>query len=353
MTGLAASCTGPSVSVIVPCYNYGHLLTGCVASVLEQSDVEVSLLVIDDCSSDDSFEVATRLAAGEDRVELRRHSRNKGLIATANEGLLWAKGEYVVLLSADDLLTPGALRRATTVMSEHPNVGLVYGRALRTTENSPLVPLGGHSRSTKIWRGADWIRTRCRSGHNCIASPEAVVRTSVQRAVGGYDPGCQHTSDLNMWLRIASVADVAFIRGTPQAIYRVHEDSMWRTHDSPMVDLRERRAAFNVFFAQCHSRLENPHRLRKTVARRLARQALWKASRTVDRGGDDKLAEELAAFALEVYPKSQRLPEWRGLKLRRRIGARRSLLFPPFLLTGAAHRLRHHAGWIRLRHLGT
>jgi hypothetical protein len=156
-----------------------------------------------------------------------------------------------------------------------------------------------------------------------------------------------------MWLRIASVADVAFIRGTPQAIYRVHEDSMWRTHDSPMVDLRERRAAFNVFFAQCHSRLENPHRLRKTVARRLARQALWKASRTVDRGGDDKLAEELAAFALEVYPKSQRLPEWRGLKLRRRIGARRSLLFPPFLLTGAAHRLRHHAGWIRLRHLGT
>jgi Glycosyl transferase family 2 len=341
-----------SVSVIVPCYNYGHLLSACVASVLGQSGVDVRLLVIDDCSCDGSADVAARLAELDERIEFRRHQQNMGLIATANEGLRWASGDYVVLLSADDLLLPGSLQRATTVMTEYPNVGLTYGRALRMTGESPPAVGATRQRSPKIWAGADWIGLRCRSAHNCIASPEAVVRTSVQRAVGGYDPGCRHTSDLNMWLRIASVADVAFLRGASQAVYRVHAGSMWRSHDSPIVDLRERRAAFDSFFGECSSRLEWPSRLREAAARTLARQALWKASRTVDRGEEGELTDELAQFALEVYPQARRLHEWRGLKLRQRIGAGRSLLFPPFLLTGAARRLRHHASWMRLRHTG-
>ncbi|HWX88163.1 MAG TPA: glycosyltransferase family A protein [Solirubrobacteraceae bacterium] len=352
MRGPATEYSTPSVSVIVPCFNYGHLLAGCVASVLDQEGVDVRLLLIDDCSEDDSADVAALLADLHDRVELRRHAQNTGLIATANEGLQWAQGDYVVLLSADDLLVPGSLQRATRVMTEHPNVGLTYGRALRLTEGSPLVIPNGRRRSAKIWKGADWIRLRCRSGHNCIASPEAVVRTSVQRAVGGYDPSCQHTSDLNMWLRIASVADIAFIRGASQAVYRVHGNSMWRSHDSPMVDLRERRAAFEAFFGECSSRLEDRGHLQDTAARTLARQALWKASRTIDRGEDAELARELTAFALDAYPRARQLREWRGLRLRQRLGAGRSMLFPPFLLTGATHRLRHHASWLRLRHLG-
>jgi hypothetical protein len=352
VTDLATGGERPRVSVIVPCYNYGHLLSACVASVLGQSGVDVRLLVIDDCSSDDSADVGARLAELDQRVEFRRHPENMGLIATANEGLRWASGDYVVLLSADDLLLPGSLQRATTVMTEHPNVGLTYGRALRMTGESPPAVGAARRRSPRIWTGADWIRLRCRSAHNCIASPEAVVRASVQRAVGEYDPGCRHTSDLNMWLRIASVADVAFIRGAPQAVYRVHAGSMWRSHDSPVVDLRERRAAFDSFFAECSSRLESPGRLQETVARTLARQALWKASRTVDRGEDRELTNELAGFALEVCPQAPRLREWRGLKLRRRIGAGRSFLFPPFLLTGVTRRLRHHASWMRLRYMG-
>ncbi|HWY89925.1 MAG TPA: glycosyltransferase family A protein [Solirubrobacteraceae bacterium] len=342
----------PTVSVIVPCFNYGHVLEECVASVLAQEGVDVRLLIVDDRSTDDSAEVGRRLAARDERIEFRHHRENAGLIATANEGLGWARGDFVLLLSADDLLVPGALRRAATVMDRHPNVGLVYGRAIRASEDPPSARVVGRWRATKVWSGADWIRTRCRSGHNCIASPEAVVRLSVQRAVGGYDANCHHTSDLNMWLRIAAVADIAHIRGTPQAIYRVHAGSMWRSQEGPMDDLRERRAAFDAFFAACASKLESPEPLRALAARTLARQALWKASRAVDRGVGDGLVEELSEFALDVYPDARGLREWRGLALRRRIGAGRSLGFLPFLATGAAHRVRHHAGWMRLRYKG-
>lgn len=341
-----------TVSVIVPCYNYGHFLEECVGSVLTQQGVDVELLIIDDRSTDDSAETAHRLAERDDRIELRRHSRNAGLIATANEGIEWAQGEFVVLLSADDLLVPGSLRRAVTVMREHPNVGLVYGRSELAREGRPLPVPSGSWRATKIWSGSEWIRWRCSTGLNCIFSPEAVVRTSIQRVVGFYDPICHHTSDLNMWLRVAAVSDVAHIRGAPQAIYRHHADSMVHRDMRPTIDMRERRAAFDAFFAISASQLDGAERLRELAARRLARTALWQASRELERGPRTSVVDDLADFAVDVYPDAERLREWRGLRMRRRIGARRSRVFPPFLASRALHYLRRRAAWRRLMSRG-
>jgi hypothetical protein len=334
----------PTVSVIVPCYGYASVLEGCVASVLSQEGVDVRVLIVDDRSPDDTPTVARRLIARDPRVEYRRHEENKGLIATANEGLHWATGDYVVLLSADDLLLPGSLRRATEVMERSPNVGMVYGRPLFARPDRPLPVPRGRWRGTEVWRGQEWIRRRCRTAQNCISSPEVVVRTAVQREVGGYDPRCFHTSDLNMWLRIAAIADIAYVRGAPQAIYRVHPGSMLRSQDGPMVDLEERRAAFDCFFSAAGHRLSDGERLHAMAARALARQALWQASRAYDRGlveGPDALpVRELVAFALDVCPDATRLREWHGMRLRRRIGAGRSLWFFPFVATGAGHRVR-------------
>jgi glycosyltransferase involved in cell wall biosynthesis len=342
------------VSVVVPCYNYGHFLRGCVASVLQQHGVDVRLLVIDDCSTDDSADVAALVCESDVRVEFRRHRQNAGLIRTANEGLEWADGDYVVLLSADDLLVPGALYRATSIMDRHPEVGLVYGRPLVAREGRELPPSSGRWRSTRVWAGEDWIRTRCKTAHNAMSSPEVVVRNKVQQQVGRYDMTCYHTSDLNMWLRVAAVSDIARVRGVPQAIYRVHTGSMLRSQDGPLVDLRDRRAAFESFFRDYGSFLQRPEELAVTAGRTLAREALWLASRTVDRGVQDEQSQvdELVGFALEVCPDARRLREWHGLRLRRQIGSPRSRIFPPFLAARAARRLTAQARSVRWRFHG-
>lgn len=364
----------PLVKVIVPCYGYAELLEGCIESVLRQEGVAVLALIVDDCSPDGTPEVARRIVGADSRVEYRRHLRNVGLIPTANEGLEWAAdSDYVVLLSADDLLVPGSLARATAVMEARPGVGMVYGHAPYFETGRPLPRVSGRWRGTTVWPGAEWIRFRCRAAHNCISSPEVVVRTSAQRRVGGYNPACPHASDLNMWLRIAAVSDVAYVKGAAQALYRIHPDSMLRGMlgggRGAVVDLRERRAAFEEFLAVAEGRHRAPARqrpngtvpdrrldvasLRRMVTRALARQALWQASRAVDRGeteGPDAApVEELISFALETYPDVRRLPEWWGFRLRERIGAGRSLWFAPFLATGAAHRLRSHLGRLRWR----
>lgn len=330
--------------VIVPCYRYGHLLEGCLDSVLAQEGVDVRVLVIDDASPDRTAEVAARVARRDRRVEVRRHERNAGLIATANEGLAWAAdSDCLLLLSADDLLAPGALWRAASVLARHPSVGLVYGRApYFGPGRTPRVPR--RWRGTRVWEGRSWLERRCRTAHNCISSPEAVVRSSVQLRVGGYDPACTHASDLNMWLRIAAVSDVAYVKGAAQALYRVHPDSMLRSSADPLLDLDERRLAFERFLAGPGRELEDAERLRASYRRALARQALWQASRAWDRGALEREPyHELIAFALDVCPEARRLREWQGLRARRALGPGRSLYFPLFLVTGAGHRLRVHA----------
>ncbi|HEY7073035.1 MAG TPA: glycosyltransferase family 2 protein [Acidimicrobiales bacterium] len=341
---MAAGGAAPTVSVIVPCYNYAEFLPRCVASILDQPGVDVSVLVIDDCSSDDTPEVAARLAAQDPRVEVRRHEVNRGHIATYNEGLEWATGDFIVLISADDLLTPGSLARATGIMERNPGVGMVYGRPLYAPSDKPLPTPRGRWRGTTVWPGGRWIEGRCRTGYNVISSPEVVVRGSVHRAVGGYKPALPHTGDLELWLRIAAVSDIAYVKGTPQAIYRVHPRSMLRsTYDSALIDLVHRKAAFDAFFAEHGGRFAAAQ---WRVDRALARQALWRASRAVDGGRTEEVAA-LVAFAEETCPQAHELVQWKGLRLRQRLGAGRSAWFPPLLVTGAAHRLRGHAGTLR------
>jgi glycosyltransferase involved in cell wall biosynthesis len=132
-----------TVSVIIPCYNYGRFLRQCTESVLSQEGVDVSVLIIDDASPDGSAEVADELGRRESRLQVIRHAENKGHIATYNEGLAWATGDYLLLLSADDYLTPGSLARAAAIMDARPGVGLVYGRAVSHGADVPTAAARG------------------------------------------------------------------------------------------------------------------------------------------------------------------------------------------------------------------
>ncbi|MFB2604086.1 glycosyltransferase family 2 protein, partial [Rhizobium phaseoli] len=104
------------VDVVIPCYNYAHFLEECVESVLAQAGVDVRVLILDDCSPDNTPEVGMALASRDSRVIYRRHPANKGHIATYNEGIEWAGGDLFLLLSADDYLLAGALGRASELM---------------------------------------------------------------------------------------------------------------------------------------------------------------------------------------------------------------------------------------------
>lgn len=312
----------PTVDVVIPCYNYGHFLTLCVESVLAQQGVSVRALVIDDASPDDTTVVGQQLAARHNAVEFRRHDVNKGHIATYNEGLLgWSTADYVVLLSADDMLAPGALQRAIRIMEADKSVGMVYGRTLHFEHQNELPQTAEDDAGFDRFLGTDWIEKRVHAGNNVITSPEVVVRGSIQKRVGGYRPELPHSGDLEMWMRIAAVSNIAYVRNV-QAYYRVHSSSMQRTkYRSSFVDLVHRKAAFDRFF-EYHPSFGTPTNWHRTVNRTLAREALWDACRAYDHNQvESACTEELVKFAIDSCPDTQSLPEYSAFKRRQRLGA--------------------------------
>jgi len=314
----------PSVSIVIPCYDYGKYLPACLDSVLSQRDVEMQVVIVDDASTDDSRMVAQALAKRDRRVELIAHGRNMGHIATYNEGLAAVEGEYLVLLSADDLLTPGALARAAAVLEAHPNVGFVYGHPIAFSGFDPPEPRSSNVRSWTVWSGHEWLASCCRRARNVIHCPEVVMRTTVQREIGAYRADLPHSGDFEMWLRAARTADVARVNGVDQAYYRLHPRSMQRTtYSRYLVDLDARLSAIDAALST-NVGLSPPHprELREAAARAVARGALRYALRAYDEGTpDETMVNEYIEYALMVSPSADSLRVWRGLRRAQRRSA--------------------------------
>lgn len=309
------------VDVVIPCYNYARYLRQCVTSVLSQEGVEVRVLIIDDCSTDQSAEVGSQLAAEDSRVEYRRHTVNKKHIATYNEGLLgWAGGDYCVLLSADDLLVPGALSRAARLMDSNPQVGFVYGGVVRiAADASPDAISLRVSDKTKVESGLDWISRVCSDGYNHVISPEVVVRTRLQKEVGGYLPELPHTGDMEMWLRLASRSDVGII-DADQALYRVHGNNMHlHLAKTTYRDFEHHWAAFSQLFEHHWTSGARRDAVLKTLQKEIATRALDKVQDAIENGSVVDGAE-FVALAARIYPECRSWKIYSRLKWKLRLG---------------------------------
>ncbi|MGY5788799.1 glycosyltransferase family 2 protein len=310
-----------TVQIVIPCYNYGRYLRGCVASALSQEGVDVSVLIIDDCSSDDTVDVCRELAESDPRISFIHHPVNKGHIATYNEGLELVSADYVVLLSADDLLTPGALRRAADLMDQHPSVGLVYGNPRMFQEEAPS-DIKTKASGWTIWSGSEWVEMMCRAGSNFICCPEVVLRTSVQHRIGGYDPALPHSGDMEMWLRAASVSDVGRVKGADQACYRMHPLSMQRTvHSGMLFDLKARLAAFASAFSKEAGNLPEAAHLYNLAKSALSRTAIRHVQQSIECGIElEATPQAYEQFASSINPDLKSTVEWRSFE---RIRARK------------------------------
>jgi glycosyltransferase involved in cell wall biosynthesis len=300
----------PSVDVVIPCYQYGRFLRDSVSSVLGQGINNLRVLVIDNASTDDSFEVASQLAAEDPRIEVISHPTNLGATASYNEGVEWASADYFLLLDADDLLAPGSLERAIAILEKHPEVVFTHGREANFVA-CPAADLVDHRIGRHpVWRiatGKEFIERLCRTPVNCIGANTVVRRTAAQKMVGFYRSDLRYTDDLEMWLRLASVGSVA---DTPsvQAIRRVHGSQMSVHYQSVQVrDFIERERAFESFFRNEGNSVPDTNGLLRQARRSLGEHAYWSALSHVCRG-QVRDGMSLLKFSFQRHPRGVLVP---------------------------------------------
>ena len=304
-----------TVTVVISCYNYGRFLREAVLSAVNQDDVAVDVIIVDDASTDDSLEVARKLSCAHDNVKVLAHETNRGVVETFNDGAKSAKGEFLVRLDADDLLTPGSLSRSVRVARAYPSVGLVYGHPIHFQDGVFPRPRLRSSAWT-IWPGREWLLDRCRNGVNVITSPEVLMRRSVLERIG-YQAPLKHTHDMELWFRFSAFADVAYIHGADQAWHREHGESLSAREVDALVDLQERREAFYVLFAGPAGTVAEAGNLRRRATQTLVKEALETARQELDRGaGQSPLYQATLELARELDSAVVHSPAWGRLARR-------------------------------------
>jgi glycosyltransferase involved in cell wall biosynthesis len=308
------------VDIAVPCYNYARFLERCVRSVLDQSVKDVRVLIIDDASSDESLLVARKLAQADPRVSVAGHAENKGHIDTYNEGIAWASAEYFLLLSADDLLVPGALERAVEVMDSNPDIVLTYGKVIQWRDDFPMPDI--KPKQTYTWERHDILKQLCVSTVN-ISTCTAIARTKAQKAIGGYRASLPHSGDMEMWLRFAANGSVARINAV-QGIYRKHSTAMSNAYYvDRMHDFWQAKLAFDSFFDEYENRLDHLRSLRIVARRSLARRIFGCGTGFLARGRFND-GRRLISASIDMDPQLRYRPPalWLLLKVVRKVVAK-------------------------------
>ena len=139
----------PTVTFVVPSYKLGHFLAECVNSVLSQTYSDWEMLIMDDCSLDNTGEVASSFR--DPRVKYIRNEQNLGLVKNFNKGIGLSRGKYVWIISADDYLRrPYTLERYVELMEKHEKVGYMLWSRCKSGEWT------GNGNTACRWKGSHY-----------------------------------------------------------------------------------------------------------------------------------------------------------------------------------------------------
>ena len=226
----------PAASVILPVYNAEKYLNAAIESVLGQSLTDFELLLLNDGSNDGSLDRLQYFAAGDARCKIYSWP-NQGLIATLNAGVQLAIADILIRMDADDICR-----------SERFAMQIAY---LRT--HSECVAVGSHvmlidADGEPICRFAEEVEHKAidaahlagRGG--AIAHPAAAMRKQALLDIGGYRAEYSHAEDLDLFLRLAEVGQLANL---PEVLleYRQHIGSIGYRHKLMQQDATRRAVA--------------------------------------------------------------------------------------------------------------
>lgn len=203
----------PAVSVLMPSFNAGAFLKIAVESILNQTFTDFELIIIDDGSTDDSFDPIRRIE--DDRIKLVRNEHNMGLIATRNMAVSYARAPLLACLDADDLAMPSRLERQVETFRVTPGLAVLGSSAYLIDSK------GREFDAIDVPTSSEEIRREILRGNKIIHS-SVMMRTSVVKEFDGYPKEFSLAEDYALWVRIIESHKVMNL---PERLikYRVHK----------------------------------------------------------------------------------------------------------------------------------
>lgn len=201
------------VSVITTLYNYHQYIGECIESFLAQDFEDSELVIVDDQSTDNPREVIQKYPSNRVRYILLKEKANYSV--AKNVGIKNSRSEVLVMLDADDMLTPNGITSRYIKLME--GFDIVHGPCLILKENGKKI-------RGSIWK--TYLRTK---DPRAIHAQTVMLRKDIHRKIGLYDATMWNSSDREMWIRIYNHGFKVGLVHEDVSIYRMHSKQMHRS----------------------------------------------------------------------------------------------------------------------------
>lgn len=256
----------PKISIVLPCYNGAKMLGSAIESILAQTFQDWELIIVNDCSTDNTLEVAQLYAEKDPRIRVFSNDKNSKLPATLNHGFREACGEYWTWTSDDNLLLPNFCQEMNDYLDMHPQVGFVASDEQR-------IDMDGHVCFESILPDDLSLKLPL----NCYIGASFMYRASIAKKIGEYRTDLFLVEDFEYFLRLNDVCGVGVLHKVLYQ-YRMHPGSLTATRQ------RDIQACHNRFrleyLPKAEKHFKNHPKLRaqyyNMIVDRLSGRERWK-----------------------------------------------------------------------------
>jgi glycosyltransferase involved in cell wall biosynthesis len=205
----------PLVSVVMAAHDAQRYLVAAVESILKQTHRDLELIVVDDASTDGTWELLQQLAGSDDRMRLLRNERCLRQVVSLNRAILVARGCYVAIMDADDIAAPERIEKQVAYLEQHPQVGVVGCLADAFDQAT------GTRRTSSGRTDGSWLDATVVMAHSTM-----LVRRDLYARHGLYDGRYDDAGDYELQSRFASRGVRMHVLEERLCLVRVHASGM-------------------------------------------------------------------------------------------------------------------------------
>lgn len=230
----------PLVSILIPVYNRELLIKAALESALQQTYPNIEIVVVDNCSTDHTFDVVQMYAKHDKRVRCWRNDENVGAIRNWIKCLDYSHGEYIKILFSDDWLEPDAVQSLLLPLQKHNDVGFSYSSVTTHFEDTGHVILTYSQKRPRVMDRAEFLRAVLTDRPPVPVSPGCALfrRKDVERGLEYPIPDhfglqCNEKgigSDLLIFLRTCDSYPHVYYIDRPLSHFRGHRGSISLSH---------------------------------------------------------------------------------------------------------------------------
>ena len=232
-----------AITAIIPVYNGAKFVDRAIRSAQTQTTSVTEILVIDDCSTDQTVSVVESIARDDSRVRLLRNERNSGPAHSRNYALKQTQTPIAAFLDADDLWLPEHAGHLARAFGAFPSASVAYTDDVLDVHLQGTIPGNG---AIEIFHNPVPVFL----DENPIAQSAAAVRVADILRIGAYSEGARYAEDYGLWMRMA-LANMVFVRVASASVVRTgHEGQVSFTHAHEMIKnaWKIRRAAVEQYY---------------------------------------------------------------------------------------------------------